>query len=130
VFLDAFLVWLAWAASNLWIYLIFAIVDSHLRLSFMIPSFPLIVLLLGFVGSTGTVTILINYLLKRNVEPVPSIIWHKQPDDPIKLSVLRISFAAVASATLTFILFAGVFVAAMKIYYYYYPPSAFGIYDI
>jgi len=133
LFLDAFLVWLAWTASNLWIYLIFAIVDSNIRLSFMIPGFSLLVLLLGFVGSTVAVAVLMHYLLKRNAEPDTSIIWQKQPAPTIKLSALRISFTVVASATLTFLLFAGVLAAAMKIYNYCYPPpppSAFGIYDI
>lgn len=133
LFLDAVLVWLAWMASNLWIYLMFLIVDAYTRLSIVVSGFPLIALFAGFIGSTVVVTGLIHYLLNRNSEPNLSIAWQPKQDRTMNSSPLRISFAAVASATLTFLLFAGVLAAATKIYNYYYPsppPSAFGIYDI
>lgn len=129
-FLDAFLVWLAWADSNLWICFIFAIVDLYTHILPMILGIPLLVLLSGFVGSTSAVAVLIRYLLKGKAESYMSIIWQAKTDEHIELSALRISFAAVGSATMTFLLFVSVLFAFTKIYNYYYPPPPFGIYDI
>jgi hypothetical protein len=89
-------------------------------------------LLAGFIGSTAAVAVLMRYFLNRTPEQNMSIAWQPNQEPPVKLSALRISFTAVASATLTLLLFAGVFAAAPKIYNYYNPPppNEFGIYDI